>query len=148
MASKSMIDCFINGYGIQCKTSSVTRNLLYHFTLRTHGERKNGKRTRIAYPFDNPIDFFIFEITAQPNQFYIVPKDVLKEKGFFRSKDDKGNMGLYIPPLDYEGKSKYRWLLEYVNRTDLLAKEPMVAIRPLVPLRKVSTDLIKQMQNP
>ncbi len=54
-----------------------------------------------------------------PNEFYIVPKIELIERGIFSSSEHKGIVTIYIP-LPENNTSKYFWIRDYLNRWDLL----------------------------
>lgn len=109
------IDCFINYYNIQCKTSNSIRKYkekLYCFNVLRTGGRLNGKITFRPYSeFDN-IDFFIFEIIDFKDNFYVIPMNEMINHGIIQTKDQQGKKQLYLPPPSYQ---KPHWTKKYLN---------------------------------
>lgn len=113
----TVIDCRINNYRIQCKSSSKLHRLKYKFGMKKSKSSENSRKA-IPYEDTDPIDFFIFNIIENPNDFFIVPKNILIEKGFITTKSNKGKTDIYIYSPDSD---KEDWVLEYLNNFELLA---------------------------
>ena len=119
--SGSIYDCVINNWKVQCKTSSRQKGNLYQLAINKHGYRLSQERNVVPYCTDDAIDFVIIEITQYPADFYIIPREELINKGIFSSGAFMGQTEIYVPPPGYtKTKSKYRWILSYLNRWDLL----------------------------
>lgn len=112
------IDCIINGYNIQHKTSSRKSKDSFPFGIRRSNGKNNGKRSFIPYSDKDGIDFFVFEIIDFKNNFYIVPIKILIEKGYIQTELMKGKEKIYIPSPT--GKTNSHWIHEYLNNFDLL----------------------------
>lgn len=116
-------DCLINKNRIQCKTTRNKAGKLYRINIGKGGPKYNGKQRYLPYSIDDQFHFFILEITDYPNNFYIIPKVILLEKNLLKSDESKGITKIYLPPLEYTGKSKYDWTLDYINKWELLREK-------------------------
>ena len=116
LSSYSVIDCFINDKKIQCKTSSSTTKVCFNFYLCKNSE---GGIKNCPYNVTDDIDFFIFEIVTDKykNNFYIIPKHILAEKGYLTTSKNKGKSSISIAPPDYDSD---HWTLEYLNKFNLI----------------------------
>jgi len=74
------------------------------------------------YSENDPIDFLIIDVSELPGHFYVVPKAKLVLEGVFSSVTKKGITNISVPTPHYKGTSKYKWLLNYLDRWDLLQK--------------------------
>lgn len=120
--SRSVYDCIINGYKIQNKTTSCKKVNMYKLGIGRVDEMINGKRKMKPYADTDNIDFVIAEIIDEENNFYIIPRFELITRGIFSSEGKPGLATISIPPENYEGPSKYKWLLKYRNNWDLISK--------------------------
>jgi hypothetical protein len=117
----SIYDCLINNHKVQCRSSNQEHGYQYNFSLSKSHKMIHFKKTSRKYNEDDDIDIFIFEIISQPNIFYIIPKNILVEKGYIESKNYKGKTGITIPLVGNTNKNLMSyWTLDYVNRFDLL----------------------------
>lgn len=117
----SIYDCIINNFKIQCKFTSTKQFNQYMCTFRKIGPSLNGKHRNISYSDKDDFDFVIIEICDYKNQFYIIPVQEFIDHKIFSSSTEKGLTCIAIPPPNYTNKkSKYFWILQYLNRFDLL----------------------------
>lgn len=117
----SIYDCIINNFKIQCKFISTKDCEQYKCFLHKSGPEVNGKQTKIPYSDKDDIEFIIIEINDYKDQFYIIPVKELIDRGIFSSSLSKGMQGITIPPPGYtNAKVKRFWMLQYLNRFDLL----------------------------
>lgn len=116
-----VIDCTINGHRIQNKCSNFIhkkqQGKQYLFNITKCHYSSNGIQRSQPYHADDPIDFFIFEIKPYHNQFYIIPRKVMYEKGYLRDTKQKGKWRIGIYPPEYERTAKF-WMKDYLNRWD------------------------------
>ena len=109
----SPIDCIINSKNIQCKsTSAKSSNSSYVVQLC---KRNIGKI--VPYSDNDKIDFFIFEVITFEYNFYIVPINILIEKGYIHTNIKKGKTQLIIP-INQDNKNN--WIDIYKNNFNLL----------------------------
>jgi hypothetical protein len=124
--SGSIYDCIINNFYIQCKfTSRIGSDIesTYSFECTTEkisGCDENGKQLYVPYDKNDQIDFLAIEVSSLPGHFYIVPKEKLVLEGVFSSEISKGKNSIRVPTPDFKGTTKYKWLLDYYDRWDLL----------------------------
>lgn len=118
----SIYDCIINNFKIQCKFTSVKDKNLYRCNLFKNGPRKNGGRTHVPYNSESDIDFVIIELETKDLEkyFYVIPKFEFVKRNIFSNDTEKGLHTIGIPPPKYKGESKYIWILDYLNKFDLL----------------------------
>lgn len=111
--SNTKIDCVLNNYNVQHKSSRTKDSFQYQFdiTVSDCGRCK-------PYSDSYDINFFVFEIVDFKNNFYIVPIDVLIKKGYIRTDADKGKNKILIPNPDTH--NGYHWINIYKNNFDLL----------------------------
>jgi len=93
---------------------------MYDFKVCKNWFSIDTKRTVQPYNINDDIDFFIFVIDEFPDNYYIFSKQLLYEKGFIKSDTQAGKEGIFIPPPGYTGRSTGKWMLEYINRFDLM----------------------------
>jgi len=106
----SIIDCKINDFNIQHKTSNYKSSSV-SYTLAI--AKRNGNRDHSPYSHDDGIDFFVFEIIDHKHHFYIVPIEVLIEKGYIHTNDKPGKCSICIPNPKTGDKS--HWIYSYLN---------------------------------
>ncbi|AYV76881.1 MAG: hypothetical protein Barrevirus3_1 [Barrevirus sp.] len=112
-------DCFVNHYKIQCKTAScLAYSELYHFT----NSKCNGRSDRQPYNAKDTIDFFIYEIVSYPNYFYIIPSEILIEKGYIRTSYQNGKETIRLPNPT---SKQQHWATQYINNFEPLLKNPL-----------------------
>jgi len=111
------IDCFINNYNIQCKTTNNLQYNLYNAVIVKSGGRVNSKRTQQPYSDKDNIDFFIFEIMDYQNFFYIIPIDIMIQKGFIKTNIQTGKHTVSLPNPTLKSD---HWAKKYINNFDLL----------------------------
>lgn len=117
----SIYDCIINNYKVQCKFTSKKYHDQYTFCIHKNGPSVNGKQSKLPYSDKDDIDFIIVEINDYKNQFYIVPVKEFIDKKIFSSSLGKGQQSITISPPGYTNtKVKRFWMLQYLNRFDLL----------------------------
>jgi hypothetical protein len=109
------IDCFINNFRIQHKSSSYrTFNIM----------RRSANKER-PYSDKDKIDIFLFEHTNKENRnnFYIIPMSILIEKGYIKTDKQNGCKNIALPRKE-EGilKGENKWALEYLNKFELLIR--------------------------
>jgi len=113
--SASKIDCIINDYAIQHKSSQTLSGNYYQFAIT----KANGaKKTKIPYSTNDGIEFFVFEIVNFKNNFYIVPIDIMISMGYIKTNKQNGKTSLGIP--NPENNDKSHWMNKYLNNFDLL----------------------------
>ena len=116
----SAIDCFINNYNIQCKTSKVHDSANYYkFNIQKNCGKVNGKRNFQPYSDKDNIDFFIFEIIDFPNYFYVIPIKELINKGIISSNN---NIGKVFITLAMHVSDINHWSRKYINNFEPLMK--------------------------
>jgi len=112
------IDCIINGYNIQHKTCSSMDDKSYRVSIKKNNGKKNGKRVFIPYSETDGIDFFIIELLDFKNDFYIIPINVLIEKGYIQTNTISGRQQMRISRSN--NNTPRSWVKEYLNKFDLL----------------------------
>lgn len=116
----SVVDCVINGFNIQCKTSGKKKNnISYNFGIRKNAGKINGKRTFQSYSDKDGIDFFIFEILDYPGNFYIIHIKEMIKHNRIKTSSHKGRTSMLLPRPDSE---KPHWSKPYLNNFDQLKK--------------------------
>lgn len=117
------IDCFINNYNIQCKSSSTKRTEnSYVFLFQKNAGKINGNRKFQPYSDKDNIDFFILEILDYPNNFYIIPIKELIRKNIIKTDINPGRLKCNFPiPLS----QKDHWSKKYLNNFDQLKVNPL-----------------------
>lgn len=115
----SPIDCIINNYNIQHKTSNAHKKGGKSFVvgLQKCAGKINGKRTFQPYSDTDGLDFFIIELIRHVNNFYIIPINKMIERELIKTKTQKGKQRIYIPDPD---KAKTHWTTPYLNTFHLL----------------------------
>ena len=116
MTNLSLNNGFIGDKTFKLMISNNPNGSLYRFCTCIH----NGKN-RISYHInnDNIPDFFIFRIEKFPEDFYIIPKDILVEQEIIGSEDKKGKIYFGLPePTDKDNEKQ--WVFDYLNNFDLL----------------------------
>lgn len=112
--ARSPIDCIINNYNIQHKSSENSNSNTYQFNLC----KSDGGQKKQAYSDKDGIDFFVFEIIPFKNNFYIVPIKEFFERGYIRTDNSKGKVGFCIPCPKKANRDN--WINKYLNYFDLL----------------------------
>lgn len=120
--NSSVIDCFINNKAVQCKYSSLSTgkyNQYCRFSLYKSNGRENGKQRIKSYNESDPLDYFIFEVGGtlhNPEKykgyFCIIPKQILIQKGYISSGDNKGKKSISLCTPDFKCN---HWCLDYWN---------------------------------
>jgi hypothetical protein len=118
--SGCIYDCIINNYHIQCKFTATRHNDGFKCKIDKNGPQKNGKRKNIPYSENDNIDFLIIENSELLGQFYIIPKQELILNGVFSSKEHTGVTQVFVPTPNTKTESIYSWILQYLNRWDLI----------------------------
>lgn len=108
----SPIDCWINKKRIQCKYS----NRIGSENTYKVGILKHDRKTLIPYE-DGDFDFLICELGQYKKHFYIIPIQILVEKGYIRTKKQSGKCELL---LHVHNSTKPHWTKDYIDRFDLL----------------------------
>lgn len=114
------IDCYINNYKIQHKSSTQLKNKLIRFNMFTGSTRRNSDR---PYSENVDVNFFIFECVLKKYQniFYIIPKEVLIKQKILKTSENKGQTYILLPLNDYTSHtSATHWGLQYINKFELL----------------------------
>jgi hypothetical protein len=126
------IDLFINDVPIQAKFRSLPARKckIFDINLQKGAGRltQKGKgfvaHLRQPYHINDPFKCVIIELggdsgcpTKYHNQFCIIPKSVLVNRGYLTSDVNKGKHKMCVCPPDYNGK---HWSKQYWNRWDLL----------------------------
>ena len=115
----SPIDCYINNFNIQCKTStSKSSQNNYVFNISKNNGTITNKRTHVPYSDKDDIDFFIFEIISDINTFYIIPIKEMIKKGCVKTNNQLGKLQIHLPTLN----NKEHWAHKYLNNFELLIK--------------------------
>jgi hypothetical protein len=104
------IDCFINGYKIQCKFGSAQSGQNYR--IQIGGNKK-------FYTNKSDINYFIFETAGELGKFYIIPMKVMIEKGYINSENEKGNYNVTVSPILSD---KEHWSKCYYDNFSYLVK--------------------------
>lgn len=83
---------------------------------------KQEDKKHIPYSDKDNIDFFIFEIgETYENNFFILPINILIDKGYIKTNDTPGRISIGMPLNSFDiTKYKNGWLLEYKNKFELL----------------------------
>lgn len=115
----SAIDCVINNYNIQCKTTNVNERgmNIYKFNIQKNAGKNNGKRKFQPYSDKDDIDFFVFEIAKYPNYFYIIPIQEMIKNGLIKIDTQSGKRNFCLPSPTSE---KPHWSKPYLNNFDQL----------------------------
>lgn len=117
----TIYDCIINNLKIQCKFTSKKYYNQYSCFVCKKSPLINGKSNGIPYSNKDDINFIIIEIGDYEGQFYIIPVKEFIDRKVFSSAKEKGITNVLVPPPNYNNnKSKYFWMLQYLNRYDLL----------------------------
>lgn len=114
-----VIDCFINDYKIQHKSCSPEKGNYYSCPIKKGNG--NGKQ---PYSDKDDIDFFIFEIVDKKHQnnFFIISKKKLIEKGFIKTENQKGHTTINLPGRSLWNNIKENWIIEFLNKHEQLIK--------------------------
>jgi hypothetical protein len=121
--SACVYDCIINGYNVQCKTTSNRNRELYQVGIYKHAGMIDGRYTTRPYSENDPINFLIIEILNYPSTFYIVPKKELVKADIFSSSNGKGVTVISVPSPNHPGGSKCWWFKNYIdNWTEIREK--------------------------
>jgi len=116
----SSIDCFINNYNIQCKsTSHQVSNTRYKFSLGKNNGSIDNKKQFIPYSENDNIDFFIFEIIGNGNLFYIIPIKELIDRDYIKTINKKGKKR-----ISFIMKTNH-WTHKYLNDFEQLKINPI-----------------------
>lgn len=112
------IDCTINNYNIQCKTTNYRKIKRAPNTYNVHINKSNRKKnTKKPYSDKDGIDFFIIEIIDYPHNFYIIPiKEMIKQK-LIQTNNQKGKMIFGLPKPNHNPN---HWTTKYLNNFDQL----------------------------
>jgi hypothetical protein len=114
MTVNSSIDGLINNCRVQLKYSDNKKGGKYYVSFK----KETSKTTYEAYS-STDFDFLICEICSS-GQFYVIPMEVLVEKGYAKTDQYDGIVAIYMAsPDDYESD----WTLDYLNRFDLIVKK-------------------------
>lgn len=116
----SCIDCVINNYNIQHKTTNCKPKrykYCYNIMIQKNAGCINGKYTRQPYSNKDNIDFFIFEIINFPNNFYVIPMNIMIEKGYVKTENACGKKCILV---SQPNKNKEHWTNQYLNNFDQL----------------------------
>jgi hypothetical protein len=116
--SDSTIDCYINGYRIQCKYTNVQSRWAGTLHLMKSKGRINGKRTKVAYE-ENDFDFLIAQIDGL-DYYYVIPMKVLIEKKQITANAGPGQICLTLTKASHPTRKD--WTQEFIDRFDLLTK--------------------------
>lgn len=110
------IDGYINGKSFQLKSTKRKSGLLHQANLS-----KKGSQVLIPYDETDSIDFFIFNIAVPKyeNDFYIIPKFVLIDRGYLKTNEYSGHHGITLASSDY---GQQYWTLEFINRFKLITE--------------------------
>lgn len=122
--SGSVYDVTINNFRVQHKTTSRVRGNMYKLSIRKYGKTVNGNRKPKPYSDKDKIDFVVAEIITEENNFYFIPRYELINRGIFKSAGKPGVTAISMPPHEYSGYSKYKWILAYRNNWDVMSKPP------------------------
>lgn len=113
------IDCYLDKYTTQCKYSSLLEGKTCRFNLYKSNGSIDGIHQNRSYSDSDSIDYFIFEVGGTKTKhdkyqgsFCIIPKQILIDKGYLSTKENKGKKSISLCPPDYEGD---HWCLEYWN---------------------------------
>jgi hypothetical protein len=114
MTVNSSTDCLIDNCRVQCKFSDNKKGKKYYVSFK----KETSKTTYEPYS-SNDFDFLICE-TDSTGKFYVIPMEVLIEKGYVRTDQYDGIVVLYLASQeDYESD----WTLDYIDRFDLITKK-------------------------
>ena len=113
-------DIIINGFKIQCKTTSRKSGYRYYCHI---GKcvKINGKDTKIPYNENDDFDIVAIEILTNLNNFYFIPKKELLEHDKLTTKTNKGKVDMSI--LDRDDKKNHSledWTDKYYNNFKVL----------------------------
>ena len=92
--------------------TKIKKGKLYQFTTGINTNPYHINNLNIP-------DFFIFRIEDFPDDFYIIPKNILVEQEIIGFGDKKGKISFRIPePADITNKKQ--WIFKHLNNFDLL----------------------------
>ena len=127
-ASGCIYDILINGYKCQCKyTDDKQSNNFYEVTVQKEAPQVDGKRYFQPYSKLDDIDFLIIE--TGNNDFFIIPKFELHNRGVFSDLENgvKGKQRISVHTKESKQKyGVYKWTEKYHNRFDLLKAEKIL----------------------
>lgn len=126
------VDGFINGKPVQCKTTTSKPGEMFQFHIV-----KGVQHT--PYEDTDNIDFFIFNAVTPDleDRFYVIPKFVLVEREYLKSKSSKGKTGIYLAPPGYKGG---HWTLEFLDKLSLIAEKKLDTSIGKSPFEKLCID--------
>jgi hypothetical protein len=109
-----IVDCYVNKKKVQHKSSDNLVWSKYEFAVKRTGKN-------IPYSENDDIDLFIFEITndTYKNNFFIIPKQILIDKGIISTEEQSGKTRLKFPLKNLWDNENNHWTLEYLNKFDL-----------------------------
>jgi hypothetical protein len=101
------IDCIINGKNIQCKFVSLPDKRGNYYNIKIAKHNGVGK-VKVPYHIDDKIDYFVFEVggiendkNKYINNFCVISKNELHERGFISSNNSKGKTHISLYAYDY-----------------------------------------------
>ncbi len=119
MTLNSSTDGFINNYRIQCKYSDNKKGNKYYVSFK----KETSKTTYEPYG-STDFDFLICQISGN-DKFYVIPMEILIEKGYTRTETCEGIVALYLAsPDDYVSD----WTLNYIDRFDLIMDKSLIQL--------------------
>lgn len=113
------IDCYINEYKIQHKSSTTNE-----FNLSKCNGSLNSKQISRPYCDQDDVDFFIFESINDENinNFFIIPMDKMIKYGYIKTDLQKGMQTITLPIIrDDEWTKSNHWSMKYLNNFDQLS---------------------------
>lgn len=114
MTVNSSTDCLIDGCRVQCKYSDNIKGHKYYVSLK----KETSDTTYEPYS-STDFDFLICE-TTHTGKFYVIPMEVLIEKGYVKTDQHDGIVVLYLASY---GAYETDWTLDYIDRFDLIIKK-------------------------
>ena len=112
MTNLTINNGIINKKTVKFNKSSRMHGKNYEFYMAINNVPYHTKNNNVP-------DFFIFRIDQYPNDFYILPKEILIDKKTIGHDNQKGVSKILLPiPRDESNQKK--WVQDYLNNFDLL----------------------------
>jgi hypothetical protein len=124
LTNMSVIDCFLNDFNVQHKSSSR-----HDF----HLHKIKGDNRKSSYSENDNIHLFVFEIVNEDNinNFFIIPTEIMIENGYIETNNKKylGKISIKLP---FKKNGKWsrpkHWSLKYLNNFDYFKNNMIITL--------------------
>lgn len=115
-SAASVVDFTINGVKFQHKYTSRRHGQGFHGKLH----KSAGKNNKNPYEVDDPIDYFLIECGGFLNEFCVISKQELIERGFIKTPTQNGRISITIFHTSCPTKGNFTKDAKYWNLNKIL----------------------------